>query len=126
MYMGKYRTITNQQKHPKRSRNPEKKHIHRIARLPKSLWFSHTWVVTKFTEIRTSTTTTFISSWKPYKILECNRIITWHKWIWNYWNYQLFKWYFSGWYSISFTLCIMFKPSSIFITKNERLFIWQK
>ena len=36
-YMGNYRTITNQQKYPKRSKNPKKKHIHRMARLSKSL-----------------------------------------------------------------------------------------
>ena len=35
-YMGKYR-ITNQQIHPKRSKNPVKEHVHRMARVPKSL-----------------------------------------------------------------------------------------
>ena len=36
-YMGNYRTITNQQKHPKRSKKPEKKQINRVDRLSKSL-----------------------------------------------------------------------------------------
>ena len=67
--MGNYRKITNQQKHPKRNTKPEKKHIHRVARLPKSLWFSHTWVVITFIAISQSTTTTFIGNWKPYKTL---------------------------------------------------------
>ena len=76
--MGNYRTITNQQKHPKKSKIPEKKNIHCMARLPKNLWFSRTWVVTKFIEISQSTTTTFISNWKPYKTLGYYYIITWH------------------------------------------------
>ena len=85
--MGNYRTITNQQKDPKRSKNPEKKYINCMARLPKSLWFNHTWVVITFTEISQSTTKTFISNWKPYKTLGYYCIVTWHKWICNYWHY---------------------------------------
>ena len=84
--MGNYGTITNQQKHPKRSKNPGKKKTYRMARLPKSLWFNHTWVVIAFIEISQSKTTTFISNWKPYKTLGYYCIVTWHRWIRNYWH----------------------------------------
>ena len=67
--------------------NPENKHVHRMGRLSKSLWFSHTWVVITFIEISQNTTTTLISNWKPYKTLGYYCIVTWHKWICNYWHY---------------------------------------